>query len=83
MFGRKNNNVSVTVSTKSCVGCGQCVERCRRNAMGLVQLRNETYAMLINPANCTGCGKCAKACKFNAIEISSETAFFEEPVWEI
>ncbi|NDV47285.1 4Fe-4S dicluster domain-containing protein [Paludibacter sp. 221] len=82
MFGRKITGVSVNVSTELCTGCGLCVERCRRKAMGLVKLRDETYAMLVNPENCTGCGKCERSCKSNAIEIRTETSGYEEAVWE-
>ncbi len=81
MLGRKSNNISVSVSTEKCIGCGLCAERCRREAIGLVILRNETYAMLINPEKCTGCGKCKKSCRHNAIEITSETSAYEETVW--
>lgn len=82
MFWEKSKEVSVTVSTERCVGCGRCVERCRREAMGLIQLRTEHYAMLVNPGKCNGCGKCAKVCNFNAIEIVTHTDAFEDPAWE-
>ena len=81
MFNSKVKNISVTVSMEKCVGCGLCVERCRHNAMGLVQLKDTTYAMMVNPANCHACGRCARKCKFNAIELVEETnymnAFFD------
>ena len=77
MFRQKAKGISVSVSTEKCVGCGQCVERCRKNAMGLVKLKNEVYAMVVNPANCTGCGKCAKKCKFNAIEITESNHYLD------
>ncbi len=69
MFNRYKKENSVIVSTDYCTGCGLCTQKCRRQAMGLITLRNKTYAMLIHQENCTGCGKCLEACPTDAIEL--------------
>jgi pyruvate formate lyase activating enzyme len=70
-----------------CIGCGECVARCAREALSL------TYEhVTLNWENCSMCGVCAQTCPSEALsivgkemsvketinEIGSDIAFYEE-----
>ena len=73
MFGKKAKEVDITVRKECCIGCGECVERCRRGAMKLRYREDRAYAWCAYPDKCTGCGKCAKVCWRRAIDIKERS----------
>ncbi|MDL2322965.1 4Fe-4S dicluster domain-containing protein [Bacteroidales bacterium OttesenSCG-928-A17] len=66
---KKEDRGKAIIYIEDCVACGACVQRCRRDAIGFVEIHNEKYARLIYPEQCTGCGNCVKVCDYGAIEI--------------
>ena len=49
-----------------CLGCGDCVEACRFDA---IHINAETGIAEVDEDKCTSCGACAKACPRNIIEL--------------
>ncbi len=48
-----------------CLGCGACVDVCRKDAVKL----NQNGVAQVNRDNCMGCGLCAKACPQGIIDL--------------
>lgn len=48
-----------------CVGCGQCVEACRFDAIHI----NASGVAVVDEAKCMACGKCVKICPREVIHI--------------
>ena len=61
------------VNSKNCTGCGQCVEVCPVEAMGLVSAndpkKGKSKIAQVNENICLGCGVCAKKCTKDALEL--------------
>jgi len=58
------------VRSADCTGCGQCVDVCRFDALGLSGPANgdaERTAQ-VDPIGCEGCGVCAHVCPVDAID---------------
>lgn len=69
-FNKNKEKGKAVIYIHNCIGCGNCVRKCRNDALGIYSIGNEQFAKLINPSNCTGCGKCQRVCEYDAIEIS-------------
>ena len=54
------------VNEELCRGCGECVEACPYNAIGLEELDNGRMVARVQAALCKGCGSCAVACPTGA-----------------
>lgn len=60
-------NASATAGCPfGCLGCGDCVEACRWDA---IEIDPETGLPVVNEERCTGCGKCVGACPRHVIEL--------------
>ncbi len=56
----------LSVKEESCVGCGKCAKKCKRD----VFVMQNKKAVVANFADCVGCGKCVeKMCNFGAIKL--------------
>ncbi len=70
-FKKPKKVVSLQIVADKCVGCGVCVEKCKRDVFILD--KTEKRAVVFNIAECVGCGKCVtKMCKFGAIDLIIE-----------
>ena len=54
------------VNQDTCIGCGQCVPLCPRNALSLEKAEKGRHAV-IDKERCINCGRCAEACPYSAI----------------
>ncbi len=78
----QHSNISPKVSTKKCIGCGECVVWCRGGAIEIHGEGDEARAE-INPENCIGCAECILTCRQAAIQVrwnESIPAFMEKMV---
>lgn len=71
MFGirKKLKKGKAVIYINNCIGCGECIDACKKNAIGFYELIDGKYAKIINPERCTGCGRCLRVCENEAIEI--------------
>lgn len=53
---------------EQCLGCGECVDLCRFNAI-LLQKNNSSFVYRIDPISCEGCGACIPFCPTGAISL--------------
>lgn len=56
----------VELDSAKCQACWKCVENCKNNAIGKIDIIIHKHALIKNPENCTGCLKCVKVCEFGA-----------------
>ncbi|MEW6349605.1 MAG: DUF362 domain-containing protein [Thermodesulfobacteriota bacterium] len=78
----QHSNISPKVSTKKCIGCGECVPWCRGGAISLEEQGTSKKAR-INPEQCVGCAECILTCDQGAIQIQwneSVPTFMEKMV---
>ena len=59
----------VRIVDGNCVGCQQCLKRCRHKALDTIVSDKRKSVVLKNARNCTACGDCIAVCKFNALEL--------------
>lgn len=65
-FKKPKKVESLDIDTEKCVGCGKCVEMCKREVFAI----SEKKAVVANIDACLGCGKCVKKmCNFGAIKL--------------
>jgi uncharacterized Fe-S center protein len=64
----QHSNISPKVKEKACVGCGDCVLRCRGRAITVRGEGDEAKAR-IDPEKCVGCAECILTCPRGAIRI--------------
>jgi ferredoxin len=66
------------VSAETCTGCGQCVNVCPIEAMGLVSANDpqnrRAKVAKVNPEICLGCGVCARVCPTSSIALEPREA---------
>jgi NAD-dependent dihydropyrimidine dehydrogenase PreA subunit len=72
MFGKNRNRGKATIYIDNCIGCGNCVYRCRHRAIGFQESANGRQAKIVNPERCSGCGKCVSVCENEAIKILNQ-----------
>jgi MinD superfamily P-loop ATPase len=61
------------VEPDRCVGCGQCVEMCRFDAIALADAGRSTPLAEVDPLACEGCGVCTIACPTGAASLADAT----------
>lgn len=66
---KKEDPGKAVIYINDCRGCGKCIQRCRREALGFTEINGERYARLQYPERCVGCGKCVYVCDYGAIDI--------------
>jgi len=64
----QHSNISPKISSKRCIGCGECVVWCRGGAIE-VQGEGKERKARINPENCVGCAECILTCRQGAVQI--------------
>ncbi|KAA6336254.1 hypothetical protein EZS27_015570 [termite gut metagenome] len=71
MFKKKKKEVvCLQIAEERCIGCENCIRRCRRKVLGMRYTDdNKAYAEVWYPLDCIGCGKCLSVCSSRAIEL--------------
>ncbi len=62
------------IITEKCIGCGECYEACRFNAVKRDMDLDEIFSasFTIDPISCEGCGVCTRVCLQNAVSFEPE-----------
>jgi Na+-translocating ferredoxin:NAD+ oxidoreductase subunit B len=64
------NRFLAVVDEEQCTGCGQCVDRCKFDA---IEMKSDSSAgeqiSFIDPEKCKGCGLCVITCEPNALAL--------------
>lgn len=71
---RAQHNTKVAVTTKDCIGCGECVQVCPAKALKIVKDGGNKKAV-INAEECIGCFECVTVCQEEAIGKDFTTNF--------
>ena len=58
------SNFVATVDRESCIGCGQCVERCQAGAL---EMKDDMA--VVNKEYCLGCGNCVVQCPVGSLSL--------------
>jgi len=66
---KKREILSLQIFERKCIGCENCVNRCKRRVLGMIYTEDGSYANVDYPDRCIGCGKCVKVCTKQAIEL--------------
>jgi Pyruvate/2-oxoacid:ferredoxin oxidoreductase delta subunit/DNA-binding MarR family transcriptional regulator len=69
------SNYAAEVDEASCIGCGECVERCQMEA---ITLTDDEIAE-IDTARCVGCGVCVVTCGSEAMSLKSREDVVQPP----
>jgi MinD superfamily P-loop ATPase len=56
------------IRREDCIGCGECLARCRFDAVKVEKGTAEKDIFSIDPVSCEGCGVCVRFCPTNAID---------------
>ena len=57
----KVNNISITLKSDLCTGCGICEGACPTGAISTI-VEKGNFRPTVNKEKCTNCGRCVKAC---------------------
>ena len=68
------NNYHAVLDAEQCVGCGQCGEKCKTEAIKMqpVSDSKKVNAAAIDSNRCIGCGICVAACKSGALTLAKK-----------
>ena len=58
------SNFLAVADQETCIGCGDCVERCQLDAL---QMEGETVGVI--EEYCIGCGNCISACPSESLSL--------------
>jgi MinD superfamily P-loop ATPase len=59
---------TAVIRREDCIGCGECLARCRFGAVRMDGGMPEKDTFSIDPVSCEGCGVCVRFCPANAID---------------
>ena len=63
---KQHTDISPSIQTKDCIGCGRCVGSCPATAIKITKKK-----AFIEHGLCFGCAKCISLCPYNAITINN------------
>jgi len=69
-----SSNYEITADLESCVGCGECADRCQ---MGAIALNDNQVSLTLE--RCIGCGVCVYHCPSEALALIARSDFVEPP----
>ncbi|MGA2503536.1 MAG: 4Fe-4S dicluster domain-containing protein [Anaerolineales bacterium] len=67
-FSHRRKNNFITMDTRRCEACWDCVEACPKQVLGKIDVIWHRHAIIRNAEACNGCKKCVRACESGAIE---------------
>jgi len=59
---------TAVIRREDCIGCGECLARCRFDAVRMDEGTPARDLFSIDPVSCEGCGVCVRFCPANAID---------------
>ena len=67
VFREPQRTAHIQLYTHKCQACWECVETCKKQVLGKIDLPLHKHAMIVRPDACIGCKKCVKVCQYGAI----------------
>lgn len=65
---RRNNRTEfIVLDSRMCTACWKCIEVCKKNVFGKINIIIHKHVRIKNWDECSGCGRCVKACPAGAI----------------
>lgn len=62
----------VSLNTRCCTACWECVEACPNGVLGKVKMFFHAHARIDHADRCDGCGTCVSICPEQAITLNRE-----------
>ena len=70
--GKLQKTKFISLDPNKCQACFKCVEGCKKQVLGKIDLPFHKHAKVVNPDACIGCKKCIKTCEHGAITLIAE-----------
>ncbi|MBN1369419.1 MAG: ferredoxin family protein [Dehalococcoidaceae bacterium] len=64
---RHNETKYISINTRLCKACWECIESCPKGVIGKVNLPFHKHARIDNAEGCQGCHQCVTVCQQQAI----------------
>ena len=71
-----HSNYFAVIEDNSCIGCGNCIDRCQMEAISL----NDLNLAEIDRELCIGCGNCVYTCSEQAIKLKKKEVDEKPPI---
>jgi 2-oxoglutarate ferredoxin oxidoreductase subunit delta len=65
--GRSRGTDFVTLDSRACDACWECVEACPNEVLGRLSVLFHRHARVVAADACTGCLKCVRICEAGAL----------------
>lgn len=66
---RRTKTKKINIVRENCVGCKNCVKKCRHNVLEVVQTSEGPRVEVKAPERCRACGHCVATCPFQALQL--------------
>ncbi len=70
---RHASTAHITLNTRACKACWQCIDVCPNGVCGKVDMPFHHHCAIREPEKCTGCLNCVSACPEQAISIKESS----------
>lgn len=66
---RQTQYGTIRLDTKKCQACWKCLDVCKNNVIGRINMPWHKHAKIKNPDTCTACSKCVSVCESGALSL--------------
>jgi uncharacterized Fe-S center protein len=64
---KQSKTMFIQLDKRKCEACWKCIESCKKNVLGKIDIWFHKHSKIRNAENCVGCGSCARVCEYGAI----------------
>ena len=62
MMSKIRSTRFITINTRKCEACWECIDECKGNSLGKINLWFHKHVVIKNENDCCGCKKCIAVC---------------------